>query len=104
MKISTRKITWMSISCALALLTGMPVIADDTELLLINPDPTSDPKANVMFILDTSGSMNTTQETTEPYDSTQTYSGDCLTGAFYWTDVDVQPVCGGSNTSRIGHH
>ncbi len=101
MKISTHKITWMSISCALALLTGMPVIADDTELLLINPDPTSAPKANVMFILDTSGSMSTTQETNEPYDSTRTYGGDCNTDAIYWTDVDVQPVCAGSNTSYV---
>ena len=101
MKIFTHKITWMSISCALALLTGVPVIADDTELLLISPDPTNEPKANVMFILDTSGSMNTTQETTEPYDSTNTYGGDCRTDSIYWTDVDVQPVCDGSNTSYI---
>ena len=101
MKIFTHKITWMSISCALALLTGVPVIADDTELLLISPDPTNEPKANVMFILDTSGSMNTTQETTEPYDSTNTYGGDCRMDAIYWTDVDVQPVCDGSNTSYI---
>ena len=62
MKISTRKTTWMSVSCAFALLAGMPAIADDTELLLINPDPSNNPKPNVMFILDSSGSMTTTAD------------------------------------------
>ena len=32
MKISKRKITWMSVSCALALLTGLPAIADDSGI------------------------------------------------------------------------
>ena len=98
MKISTHKITWMSVSFALALLTGLPAIADDTELLLINPDPTSDPKPNVMFILDTSGSMGTELETNEPYDSSRTYpDGDCSIDAVYWTDVDITPDCSGGN-------
>ena len=92
MKISKRKISWMSVSCALALLTGLPAVADDTELLLINPDPSQNPKPNVMFILDTSGSMKTTQTTTDPYNSTLVYPGDCDTNAIYWTDVDVTPV------------
>jgi hypothetical protein len=48
MKISTRKITWMSVGCAVAMLTGMPAIADDTELLLLNPDRSQNPKPNVM--------------------------------------------------------
>ena len=97
MKISMRKITWMSVGCAFALLTGMPAVADDTELLLINPDPSSRPKANVMFILDTSGSMTTTQSTLEPYDNTRTYGGDCDPVKYYWTDVDVQPDCATTN-------
>ena len=40
MKISTRKTTWTSLGCVVALLSGTPALADDTELLLINPDPT----------------------------------------------------------------
>ena len=98
MKISTRKITWMSVSCAFAMLTGMPAIADDTELLLVNPDPSQNPNPNVMFILDTSGSMTTTQSTIEPYNSTIVYPGTCDTTAMYWTDVDVTPVCDLNNT------
>ena len=101
MKISTQKITWMSVSFCFAMLTGMPAMADDTELLLINPDPSQNPKPNVMFILDTSGSMTTTQTTVEPYDSTRTYAGACDPGHIYWTEFDVTPVCDASNTSYI---
>ena len=93
MKISTRKITWMSASFAFAVLTGMPAIADDTELLLMNPDPSQNPKPNVMFILDTSGSMSTLQNTTDPYDSVKLYAGDCDPDKYYFTDVDVTPDC-----------
>jgi len=99
MKISSRKFTWTSTGCALALLSGTPALADDTELLLINPDPNSNPKPNVMFILDTSGSMTTTETTNAPYDYTQTYGGLCDTNAIYWTDVDVLPVCDSSGTN-----
>jgi type IV pilus assembly protein PilY1 len=101
MKISTRKTTWMSVSCAFALLAGMPAIADDTELLLINPDPSNNPKPNVMFILDTSGSMTTTQTTIQPYDGNVIYGGACETDRVYWTDVDVTPVCDGTNDRYI---
>jgi len=94
MKISKRKITWMSVSCAFAMLTGLPAVADDTELLLVNPDPSLAPKPNVMFILDTSGSMTTKQSTIDPYDSVLTYgTGSCDPTKFYWTDVDVTPDC-----------
>jgi len=83
----------MSVSFAFAMLTGMPAVADDTELLLVNPDPSLSPNPNVMFILDTSGSMTTTQSTIEPYDSVVTYGGDCDSSKLYWTDVDVTPDC-----------
>jgi len=99
MKISSRKITWTSTGCALALLSGTPAFADDTELLLINPDPSTNPKPNVMFILDTSGSMTTTESTRQPYDSVQTYGGLCDTNSIYWTDVDVLPICDGAGTN-----
>ena len=98
MKISSRKITWMSVGFLVATLTGMPAMADDTELLLVNPDPSQNPKPNVMFILDTSGSMTTTQTTIDPYDSTQVYAaGGCDPDKYYWTDVDVIPDCASTN-------
>ena len=93
MKISTQKSTWTVIGLGIALLAGLPVLADDTELLLINPDPTTNPKPNILFILDTSGSMSTSENTTDPFDDTQVYGGDCDPTRVYWTDVDVVPNC-----------
>jgi type IV pilus assembly protein PilY1 len=101
MKISMQKLTWTSVGCIFALLAGAPALADDTELLLINPDPTTDPTPNVMFILDTSGSMDDDLSTTAPYDSATTYAGDCDTTAVYWTDVDVTPVCDAANEDFV---
>ena len=101
MKIFTRKTTWMSVSFAVVMLTGMPAVADDTELLLINPDPTKNPKPNVMFILDSSGSMTTQQNTIQPYDGLAVYGGACDPNRVYWTDVDVVPVCDASNDQYI---
>jgi len=85
----------------LALTTGAAAVADDTELLLATPPAAQDNKQNMLFILDTSGSMNTTEQTLAPYDYTQTYGGDCNSNNVYWTDVDVVPVCDGTNQSYI---
>jgi len=101
MKVSTLKTTWTSLGCAIALLAGIPAVADDTELLLLNPDPTQNPKPNVLFILDTSGSMTTTESTTEPYDSTRDYPGNCISDVVYWTDVSIIPICDGTNEYYI---
>jgi type IV pilus assembly protein PilY1 len=97
MKITTHKVTWMSASFVFALLAGMPAVADDTELLLMNPDPSNQPTPNVMFILDTSGSMTTTQSTLDPYEHTTTYAGTCDSTRIYYTDVDVEPDCSTTN-------
>lgn len=101
MKIIKNRTTGTISSCALALLAGMPAIADDTELMLINPNPAQSPKPNVMFVLDTSGSMDTVEITADPYDSTLTYAGACDTNRIYWTDVDVTPVCDGTETQFV---
>ncbi len=105
MKISEQKFTWISLGLVLSLFVGMPAIADDTELLLINPDPRNSPKPNVLFILDTSGSMDTIEQTGKPYESTTTYLGpvgnSCDPDAVYWTDIDVTPSCAAGNTAFI---
>lgn len=101
MKIAKQKATWMSLGTALTLVAGTPAIADDTELLLISPNPGTLPKPNVLFIMDTSGSMTTTESTTEPYDSTRVYVGACDINNIYWTDVDLLPVCGPGNEQYL---
>ena len=91
--------------CVFSLLAGMPAVADDTELLLINPDPSKNPKPNVLFILDTSGSMDTIETTGKPYEATTVYTGpvgnSCDPTAVYWTDVDVVPSCSDTNTAYV---
>ena len=93
MKIATQKSTWMATGFGIALLAGTPAIADDTELLLLNPDASNFAKPNILFILDTSGSMNSEEDTNAPYNSTTVYGGLCDVNNVYWTDVDVLPDC-----------
>jgi type IV pilus assembly protein PilY1 len=85
----------------LAFVCGSPALADDTELLLVNPDDLAAPKPNIMFILDTSGSMTSLESTREIYDSTKSFTGTCNTGMLYWTEVDVLPSCDVANTRFI---
>ncbi len=101
MKISKQKTTWIAIGCAYTLLGGLPAIADDTELLLVSPDPNIKPKPNVMFIFDTSGSMKTTQTTSPTYDGSTVYAGACDPNRVYYTDTPVVPVCDGTNEHYI---
>ncbi|MDH4253366.1 MAG: PilC/PilY family type IV pilus protein [Gammaproteobacteria bacterium] len=101
MKIVARNTAWMGMGCTLALLVGAPALADDTELLLLGPDPSNRPKANVMFILDTSGSMSDLQTTRAPYDGNTVYGGACDTNALYWTDIDILPTCDVTNEQWI---
>ena len=97
MKIRTNNLAWMTTASALVFAVSAPVIADDTELLLLNPSSIVQPKPNVMFILDTSGSMDSEEETATPYDNTQTYTGGtCDPNKLYWTDLDTIPVCAGA--------
>ncbi len=101
----TTKISWMSIGLLLALTCGAPAIADDTELLLVNPNAATQTKPNVLFIIDSSGSMTTQEETREVYDYTLPYVGGtepCDPAYLYWTrNKKIIPLCGASNTKRI---
>ena len=81
----------------------MPAVADDTELLVVDPSNITGTPPNIMFILDTSGSMGDPVSTTKPYDSTFPYAdGSCDINRFYWTKLDVEPTCvGDTNTQFI---
>ena len=87
----------LSAATALLLSLGVsaPAFADDTELLIVDPSASGATPPNILFILDTSGSMGDPVNTTEPYDPTQDYSGvgDCDKDRMYWTTLPVPPVC-----------
>ncbi len=95
-----KKLQWLTAGTAFSVLAGSPVLADDTELLLQNQATAAQNKPNIMFIIDTSGSMGTEEEIKEPYDPNQTYGGDCDTDRLYWTDAGVTPDCSQSSNDR----
>ena len=82
----------------LSVLAGAPAFADDTEIFFSQTNAGA--AANILMVLDTSGSMNDLVTSTEPYDPTQTYTANkCTTqfdtGSFYFgTKV---PACGSTN-------
>ena len=67
-----RNTTGTVIGLTFALLAGAPAVADDTELLLVDPNNVQ-PKPNIMFIIDSSGSMSTQEQTQEPYNAAAHY-------------------------------
>ena len=90
-----RNTSWTSVGLLLTLVSGAPVLADDTELLLVDPNNLT-PKPNILMIIDSSGSM-TTQETTKlPFDNTVVYPGICKPDVLYWTALDAVPSCDGN--------
>ena len=82
-----------------ALVLGAPAIADDTELLLLLPNQAQAPKPNILFIIDTSGSMDTEENSRLIYRSTRDYSdfGDCSNDSLYWSETGTIPSCDASN-------
>jgi type IV pilus assembly protein PilY1 len=99
-----RKSTGTVLGFIVAITCGAPAIADDTELLLLTPPDPSEVKPNVLFILDTSGSMDTTQEFGAFYDPLMDYSafGSCGRDRLYYGDLTGEdPVCDASNTMFV---
>ncbi len=104
MKSANSKLCSIGASALLTLAVALPSVADDTELLIVDPANSAVTPPNIMFIIDTSGSMGDAVDTTAPYDSNRTYTGDCDTDAIYWTKLDVVPACdsgGVANTQYV---
>ena len=66
--------------------------ADDAELFLSDPDASA-ARANVLFIIDTSGSMDTQVATQAPFDSSETFSGCYRSDALYFSTGATPPAC-----------
>jgi len=95
------KTQWTCLGLLLALGSGAAAVADDTEILLINPS--SSEKPNVMFIIDSSGSMGNQVQTTVQYDAATVYptGGGCDPNRLYWTLVNSVPSCASGNTQYV---
>lgn len=81
----------VALGLGLVLVAGAPARADDTEIFTSRL-PQARP--NILFILDTSGSMNTTVQTQNGFDPAQQYSGSCERNVVYWRmDIGTDPDC-----------
>lgn len=80
------------VAAGLSLLTGAPLaLADDTEVYVSNSAEGTQP--NILFIVDTSGSMGTIVNIPSVYDPATTYSGSCSTSRIYWSTGSTPPSC-----------
>lgn len=71
----------------LALAAGSPAVADDTEIFVGQGAVNSSvSRPNILFIIDTSGSMNDVIDTQPAFDPAITYSGTCDATHVYWVD------------------
>jgi type IV pilus assembly protein PilY1 len=97
----TVKIRVVLLASLLATLAGMPAMADDTEVYLGDLGFSTNIRPNVLFIIDTSGSMSTDVTMTNgTYDPATTYSGSCNVGRVYWATPNskgIAPDCSTSN-------
>ena len=77
---------------------GAPALADDTEIY-VNLESASGAQPNVLFIIDTSGSMTTNVTVDKgPYDPNVSYEGPCRDGRIYYrSGTGAPPTCGSSN-------
>jgi len=88
-----KSMRWMAAGFVWGVLTGIAA-ADDTEIFT-QVLPPADP--NILFIVDTSGSMDSDVVVSQDFDPTVTYPGNCPAGHVYFELLtgsnDVVPSC-----------
>lgn len=95
MNTSRKSTAWIGVGLLLTMTVGSPVWADDVELLLSTPGLTGAAKPNLLFILDSSGSMTGKVNTKPPFDATTVYpDSGCDADKYYWTTGTSIPACG----------
>jgi type IV pilus assembly protein PilY1 len=101
MKKLSQQFRTITLTAGLALFAAVPATADDTEVYLGASSTPSDVRPNLVFIIDTSGSMSTNVTSTTTagtYDPATTYTGACDATRVYWSDSGTVPKC--STTSN----
>ena len=89
---------------AAAMLTAMSCasVADETEIFVGTGNAVSGQLPNILFVIDTSGSMDTQVMTQEPFNPATTYTGPCNAARVYYTsgsDANSTPSCSNDNSS-----
>ena len=76
--------------------------ADETEIFVGTGNAVSGQRPNILFIIDTSGSMSTAVLTQDPFNPATTYAGPCNTARVYYasgSDANNTPSCANNNSS-----
>lgn len=82
----------------LVLGAGAPAVADDAELFIATDDPLlTGTQPNIMFIMDTSGSMDNDVVTQVAWDPNVVFDGCYETDGLYFSDTNSPPACGSNN-------
>jgi type IV pilus assembly protein PilY1 len=101
MRCSKSRFLAVTTGALLAMAAGSAALADDTEIFF-NQNNGNIP-ANIMFVLDTSGSMNSLVATQQPYEPSVSYTADQCGSAFdtnaYYYSTSGIPGCG--STAKI---
>lgn len=80
-----------------AILFSTNSLADDTEIYANGAGTLSSARPNLVFIIDSSGSMDSdVVVATSSYDPSQTYDGSCTNDKVYWSTDGTAPTCGTS--------
>lgn len=75
----------MTLCAALTVGAALPAAADDTEIYIGQPPATAAAsRPNILFVMDTSGSMGTNVTTQTTYDPNTVYPGSCSQDTVYW--------------------
>ncbi|MGQ0385035.1 MAG: pilus assembly protein [Gammaproteobacteria bacterium] len=80
---------------------AVPAHADDSEIFSGAGNVVSSQRPNILFIMDTSGSMNTDVVTQVPYDPNTTYAGSCSSSRVYFqqgSNSSNPPSCTNANS------
>jgi type IV pilus assembly protein PilY1 len=93
---------------ALSLSMGSVALADDTEIF-VNQSTTVGVKPNILFVIDTSGSMSgAVASDRPPYDPARVYTGACDPAYVYWransSGVSGNPTCGTTRRVQIAEN
>ncbi|MEX0744903.1 MAG: hypothetical protein WD118_04810, partial [Phycisphaeraceae bacterium] len=99
-KTATRSLFRLAGAATLLALAGAAA-ADETEIFTGAGNTVSSQRPNILFIMDTSGSMSTNVVTQVPFDPATTYPGSCSASRIYFsqgTNSSNPPSCSNSNS------
>jgi type IV pilus assembly protein PilY1 len=85
------------LAALLPAIVSFPLLAEDIEVYLGGTGATEGTNPNILFILDSSGSMGSSVFTQPTYDPTITHPGSCATDRYYWSSSGGAPSCSTDN-------